>query len=292
VSALLVTLVLVQDSAAISGRPPRPGSDFWLPFASVFVPGTGQYAAGSPLVGAAFTGAAGVGYVLYFTGDTAASLTDLPRKPAGQQAIAGLEIATASGALSAYDAFHHALPRLQREGKYTFVTAHESPGRLLLAPFDPHMLRRWTTWIDLMHTGIVTALLVLSETQPGKQYVPFRLHDGTFTATIAYGAGTGEEALFRGWLYPLLYQKMGRRTWLANGIQATIFGSLHVPQAGAFAADIGAWALYEGWLTQRNGWNVRESVFHHFWYDTVVLTATFLTQGVGSVTVVFPTVRF
>src|SRR5207247_1342006 len=83
--ALLVTRVLVQDSAAISGRPPRPGSDFWLPFASVFVPGTGQYAAGSPLVGAAFTGAAGVGYVLYFTGDTAASLTDLPRKPAGQQ---------------------------------------------------------------------------------------------------------------------------------------------------------------------------------------------------------------
>ena len=99
------------------------------------------------------------------------------------------------------------------------------------------MLQRWTTWIDLAHTGIVTTILVLSETKPGKRYLPFQLHDAAFTTTLAYGAGTGEEALFRGWLYPLLYQKLGRRAWMANGIQATIFGSLHVPQAGAFAAD-------------------------------------------------------
>jgi len=210
--------------------------------------------------------------------------------PAGQQALAGLEVATASGFLSAYDAFHRALPSLQRAGKYTFLTAHESPGRVLLAPFDPHMLRRWTTWIDLAHTGIVTTILVLSETKPGKQYLPFRLHDGAFTTTLSYGAGTGEEALFRGWLYPLLYQNLGRRAWLANGIQATIFGSVHVPQAGAFAADIAAWGFYEGWLTRRNGWSARESVFHHFWYDVVITAATFLTQGSMRVRIVVPRV--
>jgi Type II CAAX prenyl endopeptidase Rce1-like len=284
VNALLVALLLVQDTAVIPVRPPRAGSDFWLPFVSVFVPGAGQYAEGSPLVGAGFTSAAVVGYALYFTGDTSgAHLTDLPRRPAGQQALAGLEIATASGFLSAYDAFHRALPSLQREGKYTFITAHESPGRVLLAPFDPQMLRRWTTWIDLAHTGIVTTILVLSETKPGKQYLPFQPHDGVFTTTLAYGAGTGEEALFRGWLYPLVYQNLGQRAWLANGIQATIFGSLHVPQAGAFAADIAAWGFYEGWLTRRNGWSVRESVFHHFWYDVAITAATFLTQGPMSV---------
>jgi Type II CAAX prenyl endopeptidase Rce1-like len=286
VNVLVVALLLVQDTGVGPVRPPRAGSDFWLPFASLFVPGTGQYATGSPLVGARFTTAAVAGYALYFTGDAAgAQLTDLPRMPAGQRALVGLELANVSGFLSAYDAFHRALPNLQREGKYTFMTAHESPGRVLLAPFDPHLLRRWTTWIDLAHTGIVTTIFVLSETKAGKRYAPFRLHDGAFATSLAFGAGTGEEAAFRGWLYPLLYQNLGRRAWLANGIQATIFGGLHVPQAGVFAADIAAWGFYEGWLTRRNGWSVRESVFHHFWYDAVVIAATLLTQGARSVTI-------
>jgi len=293
VSALLVALIIFQDTTALHARAPRGGDEFWMPLVSAVVPGVGQFAGGAPLVGAGFTVAAGVGYALYFTGDTAAAhITDVPRTPAGQQSLAGLEIATATGFLSAYDAFHRALPSLRQAGKYSFITAHESPGRLMLAPFDVHMLGRWTTWIDLAHTAIITTALVVSETKPGKRYVPFRLHDGALTATLAYGAGTGEEAAFRGWLFPLLYQNLGRHVWLANGMQATIFGGLHVPQAGPFAADIAAWALYEGWLTRRNGWSVRESVFHHFWYDAIVIAATFLTQGVERVTIAFPTVRF
>jgi membrane protease YdiL (CAAX protease family) len=293
VSALVVALFLTQDTAALHARAPRGGDEVWMPLVSVVVPGVGQFAGGAPLVGAGFTGTAMVGYALYFTGDTtAADIADLPRTPAGQQALAGLEIATAAGFLSAYDAFHRALPILRQVGKYSFITAHESPGRLMLAPFDVHMLGRWTTWIDLAHTAIVTTALVVSETKAGKRYVPFRLHDGALTATLAYGAGTGEEAAFRGWLFPLFYQNLGRHVWLANGMHATIFGGLHVPQAGPFAVDIAVWGFYEGWLTRRNGWSVRESVFHHFWYDAIVLGATFLTQGVGSVTVVFPTVRF
>jgi membrane protease YdiL (CAAX protease family) len=290
VIAVLAALLLVQDTA---GRPSRPGSDFWSPVASVFVPGAGQYAGGWLRAGAGFTAAAGVGYALYFTGDRAAAqLSDLPRSPAGQQALAGLELATAAGFLSAYDAFHRALPSLGREGKYAFLVAHEPIGRVLSAPFDLRMLGRWTTWIDLAHTAIVTTALVLTETAPDKRYLPFHLHDGVFGTTLAYGAGTGEEAAFRGWLYPLLYQTLGRRAWLANGLQAAVFGGLHVPQADWFAADIAAWGFYEGWLTRRNGWSVRESAFQHFWYDTVIVAATFLTQGTRRVTLVFPSVRF
>jgi len=293
VSALLAALLIFQDTTAPHPRAPRGGDEFWMPLVSAAVPGVGQFAGGDPPSGAGFAGAAVVGYVLYFTGDTAsAHLTDLPRNPAGQQALAGLEIATAAGFLSAYDAFQRALPSLRQVGKYGFITAHESLGHLLLAPFDAHMLGRWTTWIDLAHTAIVTTALVISETRPGKRYVPFQVHDGALTATLAYGAGTGEEAAFRGWLFPLLYQNLGRHLWLADGLQATIFGGLHVPQAGPFAADIAVWGFYEGWLTRRNGWSVRESVFHHFWYDAIVIAATFLTQGAQSVTVVFPTVRF
>jgi membrane protease YdiL (CAAX protease family) len=273
--------------------PPRPGAEFRVPLASFLIPGFGQYLGGSPIAGAGFTAAAGVGYALYLTGDRAAvSVGDPPRHSEGQRAFIGAQLAQTSGSLSAYEAFHASLGALQRVGRYDFVTDHDSPGSLLLAPFDVHMLSRWTTWIDLAYTGAITAIVVLTETKPGARYLPFRAHDGVFVASLAYNAGVGEEALFRGWLYPVLHQKLGRRPWVSNGIQAGVFGGLHIPQARGFAAVIAGWAFYEGWLTRRNGWSIRESVFHHFWYDTAVGAATLLTQKQATVVILFPTMRF
>jgi hypothetical protein len=282
--------LLLALAIALPPRVAAQGSDFGIPLASLFVPGLGQYLQGSWLAGAGFTGAAVGGYALY-SGGAAEGGSDLPRSSAGQRAFVGTVLVGAAAELSAYDAFHRSLPSLQRAGRYDFVTAHDSPGSLLLAPFDLRMLKRWTTWIDFAHTAGVTALVVLSETEPGARYLPFRSHDGAFVASFSYGAGVGEEALFRGWLYPMLYQRLGRRAWLANGLQAGAFGALHAPQAGVFALDIAASAFYEGWLTRRNGWSVRESVFHHFWYDVAVGTATMLTQKTATVAVVVP-VRF
>jgi hypothetical protein len=31
-------------------------------------------------------------------------------------------------------------------------------------------------------------------------------------------------------------------------------------------------------LTRRNGWSIRESIFHHFWYDVLVASATLLAD--------------
>lgn len=258
------------------------------------MPGLGQYLQGAPGVGAAFTGTAVVGYALLVTGvrDAVPMTTDLPRDAAGQRAFIGAGLATAAGGVSAYDSFHRSLGQLQREGKYEFVTAHDSPGSLLLAPFDMRMLGRWTTWIDLAYTGALTAILVAIETAPGKRYVPFRTRDGVFVGAFSYNAGVGEEALFRGWLYPVLHQNTGRRVWLSNGLQAVIFGGLHLPQAGPYALAIAGWAFYEGWLTRRNGWSIRESIFHHFWYDVAIGAAALLTQEDGIVTLVLPTLRF
>lgn len=278
-------------AAADSARPapPRGGAEFGIPLASLFVPGLGQYLKGSWLSGAAFTGAAAGGYVLAYTGD--AGSEDLPRTAAGQRAFVGGGLVLTAGALSAYDAFHHSLPSLRQAGRYDFVTAHDSPGSLLLAPFDVSMLKRWTTWLDLAVTGATTAVVALTESEPGAQYLPFQTRDGAFVAAFSYNAGVGEEALFRGWLYPVLYQNLGRRFWLANGLQAGTFGALHAPQAGSYALVIAGSAFYEGWLTRRNGWSIRESVFHHFWYDVAVGTATLLTQKSATVTVAVP-IRF
>ncbi len=285
-----------QERAAAEAdttRPdPRPGAEFRIPLASFLVPGLGQYLEGSWLAGAGLTGAAAGGYALYATGDRQdLEAADLPRSAAGQQAFIGAVLMTTAGGLSAYDAFHRSLPSLKGVGKYDFATAHDPSASLLLAPFDVRMLRRWTTWIDLAHTAVVAVILVRTETAPGARYLPFQTRDGAFVASFSYGAGVGEEALFRGWLYPMLYQNLGRRAWLANGLQAGAFGALHAPQAGAFALDIAGSAFYEGWLTRRNGWSIRESVFHHFWYDVAIGAATLLTQKSASVAVVVP-VRF
>jgi len=303
VRSLAVVLVLscgpaalgAQDTAAAqrspSPPPPRSGAAFGIPLASLFVPGLGQYLQHAPLAGLAYTGAAIGGYALY-TGDPAAATTiDLPRDAAGQRAFLGAQLATDAGALSAYDSFHRSLASLQHQGKYRFITSHDSPGRLFLAPLDLRMLKRWTTWVDLAHTAIVAAV-VLGERKPGVQYPPLRTRDDAFVASFSYGAAVGEEALFRGWLYPVLYQATDERMWLSNGVQAAVFGTLHIPRAKGYAAVIAGWAFWEGWVTRRNGWSVRESVFHHFWYDVAVGAATLLTQEQATVTIVFPALQF
>lgn len=291
-------LALVQatmtDTAARASQPGvRGGAEFRIPLGSLLVPGLGQYLYGAPVSGGGLTATAVGGVVLYLTGDTAAlRASDLPRHSDGQRAVVGAQLYLTAGGLSAYDAFGRALPALQAKGRYTFLTAHDPTVSLLAAPFDPKFLGRWTTWADLAFTTIVAAILVESETHPGALYEPFRLRDGAFAAALSWNAGVGEEALFRGWLYPLFHETFGRRFWLSNGAQAALFGVLH-PQAGRYAVLIGAWAFYEGWLTRRNGWSIRESVFHHFWYDVVIVTATLLTDKRGaSVTVTFPRIRF
>jgi hypothetical protein len=184
-------------------------------------------------------------------------------------------------------------PALQRQGKYDFLRVRERPVDLMSAPFDPRFLRRWTTWVDLAQTATVTAL-VLSERRAGVRYRSFRAHDGAYATSLAINAAVGEEALFRGWLLPVAYQHSGRRFWLGNGLQAGLFGAAHLPDAGWGAAYIGAWAAWEGWIVRRNQWSVRESVFHHFWYNTAIVSATFLTSARrdSPMQVGFPTIRF
>lgn len=53
-----------------------------------------------------------------------------------------------------------------------------------------------------------------------------------------------------------------------------MFGILHGP-AGVI---IGPWAAWEGWITRRNGWSIRESIFHHFWYDVAVISASIIAD--------------
>lgn len=265
------------------------GSELLVPFSSLVLPGLGQYVRGAGWAGAGYTGVWIAGGIVTGGGDV--DVSRLPRDPEDQLDTEALHVAFTSGALSAWDAFHRAVPEHQRAGRYTFLDERESIGSLLTAPFDPEFLGRWTTWVDLALAGAVAGV-VMADRDPDLRYPPFRLHDAAFITSLSMNAAVGEEALFRGWLLPVLHQKLGRRFWPANLLQATLFGLGHVPQADRFALVIGAGAAYSGWLTRRNGWSIREVVFQHFWYDLIVGTATLLRDENAAVPLPMITIRF
>jgi Type II CAAX prenyl endopeptidase Rce1-like len=239
-----------------------------LPLGSLFLPGLGQYVQHRPAAGLPYSGAALTGLVLYVTGDTSDwASSALPLDGPRRQAFLGAALYLGAGELSAYDTFRYSARRQQSVGRYRFLTQHEPIGRLFTAPFDPEFLTRWTTWVGLAYTGAI-GLLIAND--PDRIHRSLSASDVAFGSAVSLSAGIGEEALFRGWLYPALYQSWGEHFWPANGVQATLFGALH-PDAGWFAAVIGGWAFYQGWLTRRNGWSVRESIFQHVWYDVMVL---------------------
>jgi hypothetical protein len=166
------------------------------------------------------------------------------------------------------------MPAMQQQGKYTFLPAkREGLRQLMSASFDYHFLGRWTTWVDLAQTAVFAGG-VLTLRDSAVPHYPFLGRDAAHAISLSASAGIGEEAFFRGYLLPMLYQKTGR-FWVANATQAAVFGVGHGPAGLLFQ---GPWGLWEGWLTRRNDWSVRESVFHHFWYDLAVSTAAALAE--------------
>lgn len=280
VADLLAAQTSPPDSAA---RKPKAGAQFLIPLASIALPGLGQYLHGDALAGLGYTATA---FASIGLGANAAyqDLNDFPRGGREQFETVALQTFSVAAGLSAYDAFRRSVPALQRGGKYRFITEHESTGRLLTAPFDPAFLKRWTTWVDLAHTALVAAIFVADRREPGARYREFRGHDAAFAMGISAAAALSEEAIFRGWLYPFFQQQMGPGTFLPNAAQSALFAAAHIPnRPGLFILDIGAWAFFEGWLTRRNGWSVRESIFHHFWYDVVIIGAALATERDGTI---------
>jgi membrane protease YdiL (CAAX protease family) len=283
---ILLIAVLVTSAPAVAQAPPR-GAEFWTPFGSFLLPGLGQYIHGEPWEGLGYTATAVAGVIV---GLEAPRLSSLPRQAHDQLGLAAGQLVGTAGMLSAWDAFHRPMQAHRDAGKYGFLESDEDLGDLLTAPFDFRFLGRWTTWVDLAFTGFVTAW-VLESRNEGEPHPPLRGHDVAFAGTISLNAAVGEEALFRGWLLPMFTEKSGS-FWTANALQAGIFGALHAGQADEFAVAIGLGGLYNGWVTRRNDWSIREVIFQHFWYDVAVITAELLRDDSRTVTLMPIRIRF
>ena len=112
---------------------------------------------------------------------------------------------------------------------------------------------------------------------------PYTLQDGFHSAGISYMAGVSEEALFRGWLLPRYY-KATDSFFVANTLQSSLFAASHLNQTKVPIFQF-ALAYYLAWLTERNDWDLEESVFIHAWWDVIALSIQYSqkeTKSFGS----------
>jgi membrane protease YdiL (CAAX protease family) len=180
-----------------------------------------------------------------------------------------------TGGLSSYQAYRTALwTHKARFGGYRFIRRQESMREILTAPLRFDFLKRSTT---LWPLGIALGLHVLSmasvESTEGLAKDRFTWSDAFFSTGISYNAGVGEEPFFRGFLMAELREATGS-DFVSNGLQSVLFAAAHLATVERPFAQL-ALGYYWGHLTQKNNWEISESIFIHTWWDVIALLTVF-----------------
>lgn len=171
--------------------------------------------------------------------------------------------------IALYDSFLGRVSDYHSDGKYLFLPEKQNIESIHKAPFEWRYLGRPTTFIPLM---IGFGLGISDFNRSSKpDHFDLRVSDVTASSYQSYVAGVTEEAMFRGWLQPILYENT-ENFWLTNTIQALAFGYSHNNPRPFYQIAFG---FYAGWLAPRNNWDLGETIFIHTWWDVIVITAEF-----------------
>lgn len=268
------------------GSTSKQGSLVFFPFASYLLPGLGQYINGQTGAGLVYSSTAVIG--LGVASSAANRLKEEPlrneqrddldsRDPLVRQYLWGLKTYDLAGSLSLYHSFHSMLVERRLQGEFKFLPQEsERVDELLLAPFDFSYLKRASTWLPL---GLGLGLVVLAGKTDNYKTRSLNSEDVLFSSAISYNAGVGEEALFRGWMFPLFTETYGvENGFWANLTQATIFAALHYSEDNRLPLAQLLGGYYFGFLTKRNAWSLKESIFVHTWWD-IIIFAAMASQG-------------
>jgi membrane protease YdiL (CAAX protease family) len=269
--------------------PDEPLNLYWRPIASLLLPGFDQYLQGHVTSGLAYSSAWVSASVWYANRsrklrDTQDAMNwkswsreqqddylyheELPR-----QASLASQYITSVGALSAWQSFRTGVETHRESGRFSFLREEETPLDLLAAPFQFSYLQRKTTWIPLLVATGLGALIPNALTED-YQRDPYSGSDALYASAISYNAGVSEEALFRGYMQPLLYDGLNSSLG-ANSIQALIFALAHRATIERPIAQAGM-GFYLGWLQEKRNWTLGESIFVHAWWDVLALSSSYL----------------
>jgi membrane protease YdiL (CAAX protease family) len=277
--------------------PDRPRSDIWSPALSFILPGFDQWWEGQYGYAATYTGVAIGGYAYASHVAQANNLnqdgsadddaedetaddkdeedkTGLDQKDvAVRKATLGMLIAQGAGGFSTYHAFRTSVRTRKAHDQYEFLAYEESPGDILLAPFQFKFLARPTTFIPL---GIGAGLMYLylhSEPPEDMERTSFTSADAFFSGSYSYNAGTHEEAMFRGWIMPVMREYWGSDFW-SNAGQSLLFAAAHLNTNPQPLPQL-LLGYHLGYVTQKNDWRLAESVFIHVWWDVLAFATIF-----------------
>lgn len=170
--------------------------------------------------------------------------------------------------VSLYDGFLTRVTDYQSDGQYLFLPKDQNLESIHKAPFNFQYMKRATTWVPFL-LAIGLGVSGFKES-PSPNKFDMRPIDGLASTYQSYSAGVSEEAFFRGWMQPVLYENT-QSYWLSNTVQAVIFGYAHGPEP-YFQLAFG---FYTGWLVPENGWDMAESIFIHTWWDLILMTASY-----------------
>ena len=253
-----------------------------LPIASGIFPGLGQWAYGEVADGALYSGIALAAYRDHQmtekrlrVGRSYRSLDS--RDPTFRRYLMGRLLQQGVGGLSLYDSFRTAVIARQRDGYFAFYPRPDRVQDILKAPFAFRHLARSSTAIPL---AVGAALHLYAHRrlpeEPTRRRARLDREDLVYTSAVSYNAGTHEEAVFRGWLLPLLYEASGHQ-WFANGVQALAFGLAH-RNTIAFPLFQTLAGVYLGSLTIQDQYRLEQAVFLHTWWDVIAIAASFASR--------------
>lgn len=254
----------------------RPRSTVWPALASYVLPGFDQYWEGQTKYALGYSAIGAGGVVMmqenHTTADKGKNFLEVSQdEPKSGYRVLGYKLYDTAGSLSAYHSFKTAVRT--RKSEFSFIQTEESVQDLLRAPLRFGELAKPTVFFPL---GILAGLSLLSpKGERGKKgNRASGIDRGIWTSGISYGAGVGEEALFRGWIMPNLHAST-QSPWAANLIQGVAFGALHYSEANPLPIVQTLIGGYLGWRTQADGYSLRESIFIHFWWDAIIFARSY-----------------
>jgi len=187
---------------------------------------------------------------------------------------------------------------------YEIPVSQESLGDLASAPFSPSVLARPWVWLGVpVAVGAALGLTALLDDDglDGDERTLFDEGDVNFlgrrtskAAGVTLGeiylaalftpVAVGEEALFRGFLQPILSERVGVEGGWA--LTTLAFGAVHVLNyveedvgtAAAAVSFITAVGGYIGIAHVQTGYTLATPVAIHFWYDFLLSTAVFIAD--------------
>jgi membrane protease YdiL (CAAX protease family) len=166
---------------------------------------------------------------------------------------------------------------------YKYKMPTESLSELAWAPFQWSVIRKpevWGGFLGALTVGAGIGYFLLSQQEDAE----LKVSTSSTFPLLAFPVGIGEESFFRGFLQPMLAERV--TPWGGIILSSLLFGAMHLGNGLAMEPDarrqyysvsipfITSFGVYFGWIAYKNN-SLKEGVALHSWYDFALFMASY-----------------